>query len=518
MPERPLRARIRALPFLQDAWRFLNQRRSRVYLVGGAVRDLLIKRKLKRDHRGRNQLDLDLAITGDVMTIARKLAKKLGMYFVKLDEEHETVRLVLDTPQDVMSLDIAALRASSIRGDLHLRDFTINALAVDLERVFAPGGGDNVMIIDVTGGCRDLEKRQVRITGLTAFPDDPLRTLRAFRMAAQLDFSVTEDTVAEAGRCAHMLERVSRERVRDELFKIMDNSCSGAHLEAARCCGVLPAALPQANALMLKDWVSRVRSLENVVRAMGTISDMSRYIEEDGDDCLVTGRTRRSLIKLSLLVGCLDGNTVKPVKKLGKSLALARREESSLSEYVGAVRLLVGEESGICPLAQPQLDAIIREPLADVRSEQVARKVFKAFKHAGRPGFVGALLAGVVEYQFLHGLAPGSQPAHGENDEKGSDVSLKAPNVSLKSPNVFLEGVRVLQEFYAGARLFKWRHKVVDGGEIMRRLGIKEGPLVGQIQDVMDEGIALGRFESWVDALEWVRTDYLPRIFDEYSG
>ncbi len=498
MPERPLRARIRALPFLQDAWRFLNQRRSRVYLVGGAVRDLLLKRKSKRDHRGRNQLDLDLAITGDVMTLARKLAKKLGMYFVKLDEEHETVRLVLDTPQDVMSLDIAALRASSIRGDLHLRDFTINALAVDLDRVFASGGGDDVMIIDVTGGCGDVEKRKVRITGLTAFPDDPLRTLRAFRMAAQLGFSVTEDTVTEAGRCAHMLSRVSRERVRDELFKIMDNSLSSAHLEAARRCGVLPAAVPQANARMLKDWVSRVRSLENVVKSMGTISDMSRYIEEDGDHCLVTGRTRRSLIKLSLLAGCLNGNTVKPVRELGKSLALARREESSLSEYVGAVKLLAGGESGICPLAQPDLDSMIREPLTDIRSEQVARKVFRAFKHAGKQGFMGAFLAGVVEYRFLHGLAPGRAPAPGENDEK--------------APSLILRGVRVLQEFYGGARLFRWRHKVVDGGEIMRRLGIVQGPLVGQIQDVMDEGIALGRFDSWVDALEWVRTNYLKTI------
>src|SRR3990172_2359206 len=141
------------------------------YLVGGAVRDLL---------RGVPVHDLDLVLpTGAILT-ARRLADSIGAAFYPLDVERDTARLVLMQPnQPRLVIDIAALRGGDLHNDLHRRDFTINALALNLRQASA--------LIDPLGGAMDLHARRLRACSPTALQEDPVRVVRAVRLAFSLE-------------------------------------------------------------------------------------------------------------------------------------------------------------------------------------------------------------------------------------------------------------------------------------------------------------------------------------------
>ena len=159
-----------------------------VYLVGGAVRDLL---------RGADAVDLDLAVEGDARSVARTLAEPLG----GTAREHERFgTATVQAPE--LAFDLATTRTESydepgalprvteatLGEDLRRRDFTINAMAVAL------GGDDLGHLYDPHGGLADLEAGLIRILHPGSFLDDPTRLLRAVRYETRLGFGMDEDT------------------------------------------------------------------------------------------------------------------------------------------------------------------------------------------------------------------------------------------------------------------------------------------------------------------------------------
>ena len=157
------------------------------WIVGGAVRDALL---------GREVVDMDLAVEpGREESAARAVAKAAGAAAFPLSEEFGTWRVV---PRDeAWHLDVTRLRADSIEADLRLRDFTLNALAIPL-------ADPDAEPIDPTGGLADIQSRVLRVASVEAFADDPLRLLRAARIAGALDLEIEPQTVelarAESGR------------------------------------------------------------------------------------------------------------------------------------------------------------------------------------------------------------------------------------------------------------------------------------------------------------------------------
>src|SRR4051794_26204264 len=168
---------------------------ANVYVVGGAVRDLLL---------GAHPADVDVACL-DPLACARTLRRKV----IRLGrEEHISAYRAIDGEH---AYDFAALLDGAIEPDLGRRDFTINAMAVDL------GTG---ALLDPHGGRRDLEAGLVRMVDAANFDDDPLRMLKAIRMAVRLDFEIDEATVAAIRPRAAALARVAAERVAYELSVI----------------------------------------------------------------------------------------------------------------------------------------------------------------------------------------------------------------------------------------------------------------------------------------------------------
>jgi tRNA nucleotidyltransferase/poly(A) polymerase len=172
-------------------------------MVGGAVRDLCLGRPLK---------DLDLAVQTGALDLARQLASQLGAAFVPLDRERGCARVVL--PEETLELDFADFRAASLADDLAARDFTLNAMAVDLA-----GDGE---VIDPTGGLADLEAKTVRLLGRESLLDDPLRGLRGVRIAAQLGFTLDAASRHLIKDLAPTLARSAAERIRDELLSALE--------------------------------------------------------------------------------------------------------------------------------------------------------------------------------------------------------------------------------------------------------------------------------------------------------
>lgn len=168
-----------------------------VYAVGGAVRDELLGRV-------RAELDLDLVVPTGAVAIARQLANEYRAGFVLLDAERQIARVVFAG----MTVDIAQQDGESIERDLARRDYTLNAIAYDLQ---------TRQTIDPFGGAQDIQHRQIKMISRQNLIDDPLRLLRAYRQGAQLDFEIEASTRQSIQELVPLLTNVAAERVLAEL-------------------------------------------------------------------------------------------------------------------------------------------------------------------------------------------------------------------------------------------------------------------------------------------------------------
>lgn len=189
---------------------------QRVYLVGGAVRDLLLKRP---------NLDLDLVVEGDALALARQLAKgrdgKLVTHphFGTATFSQKAFSLDLVTARSETYAEPAALptvKPGNIQEDLYRRDFSINAMAASVEPARF---GD---LVDPYGGKNDLDRHLVRVLHQRSFKDDPTRVWRAIRYEQRLGFRLEFDTTTQLRRDSAIMDRVSGDRLRHELERILE--------------------------------------------------------------------------------------------------------------------------------------------------------------------------------------------------------------------------------------------------------------------------------------------------------
>ena len=220
-PKRPtdLGDRLRAMPGLERLWPAAASAAddAGVYLVGGAVRDLLL---------GEPSFDIDLAFEGDGIAFAERLAAALGGRMHAHEKFHTAVVLAGDLRVDVASARtehyeypaaLPTVEHSSIRQDLHRRDFTINAMAVSL--LPAEFG----LLFDPYGGEGDLGRGIVRVLHNLSFIEDPTRIFRAIRYQNRYGFDMDGLTRQLARSCVEMglVGDLSGARVRDELLAVL---------------------------------------------------------------------------------------------------------------------------------------------------------------------------------------------------------------------------------------------------------------------------------------------------------
>jgi poly(A) polymerase len=226
--------------------RTFERARHQLYLVGGSVRDARL---------GRRHEDLDLstdATPDQTLALVRPVATAVwtqGARFGTVGAEISGVRMEITTFRteryEEASRHPEVEFASDVVTDLSRRDFTVNAMAVKLPE------GD---FLDPFGGLADLDARLLRtpIDPAASFRDDPLRMLRAYRFASQLEFRVDEGAQAAIRALRGELATVSAERIGDELGKLVVGRAPAAALEQADAVSLIELFLPELVALKLE--------------------------------------------------------------------------------------------------------------------------------------------------------------------------------------------------------------------------------------------------------------------------
>lgn len=203
-----------------------------LYIVGGTVRDYLLKRVSN---------DLDLTVAADPYLCAELLIEEVGGGTVVplARGEEPAVRVVVGSGH----LDFSSFRggATSIEDDLRLRDFTINAMAIDFTPLYE---NQRCILIDPTSGSEDLQQGVVQHLP-AAFVDDPVRLLRGYRFCAGFGFQLAENTREEVALQASRIQAVAVERVCHELQLIFASPRTAMTLEMMAEDGLLPFLLPE---------------------------------------------------------------------------------------------------------------------------------------------------------------------------------------------------------------------------------------------------------------------------------
>jgi tRNA nucleotidyltransferase (CCA-adding enzyme) len=210
------------LSLLRQASELAQEMNYPLYVVGGFVRDLLL---------GAPTLDMDLVVEGDAIQLARRLGRRAGIR-TRSHKQFGTAKIVLEGREaefGISALDFATARLefyahsaalpeverSSIKADLHRRDFTINTLAIRLD------SGHYGQLLDFYGGEQDLNDGLIRVLHSLSFIEDPTRIMRAARFEQRLEFTIESRTAELIDNALPMLTRVTGERIRHELYLIL---------------------------------------------------------------------------------------------------------------------------------------------------------------------------------------------------------------------------------------------------------------------------------------------------------
>lgn len=206
------------------------------FLVGGTVRDLL---------SGQTIRDYDIVIKHDAADLAMIFASEVSASFVILDEKFGIIRVA----KNGEFIDICAMKGESIEDDLSQRDFTINAMALNLKAYKTLTGSEEAIlarhVIDPFNGLKDLRFKIIRMVSEDNLVQDPLRLLRAYRFASMLDFSIHIYTSKAIRKHAHKISGVSVERISEELRHILKVNFSSKTIYDMQNSGLLLGIFPE---------------------------------------------------------------------------------------------------------------------------------------------------------------------------------------------------------------------------------------------------------------------------------
>ena len=460
-------------PQLSPVEEALKTRRRRVFLVGGALRDYYLNRACR---------DFDFAVDRGAIALARHLARAIKGTFVVLDREHNSARVVKKMQGEVWTFDLTDWRAGTIKKDLSLRDFTINTLAVDIAQLRA-----RYAILEIQGARRDLKARRVRMVYGRVFKDDPLRLLRAFTLRATLGFTIEGKTVAQIKKDAHLIPTVAMERIRDEIFKILDSPRAYTILSEMDKIGLLFYVLPQLSVMVgipqggyhhLDVWhhsLETVRQLENVVR-MNDNERMKAYLQE----AVGAGHTRGALLKMAALL-----------HDIGKPET--RRQEASRMIFHGHEH--AGER--ITRLAAKHLKLSVKERFF----------LEDAVRMHLRPGYLSNFKRPSEKAIFRY-LRDTKDQAPGLAVLSLADQAATCGILTVASKHKHHAKIcHMLIDRYFKIKDEPHRERLLTGHDLIKVLKLKPSPLFGKILLSVEEAAALGKIKTKEEALRLARSN-----------
>ena len=463
------------------------------FLVGGAVRDCLLRLLAGQRPAGApvGSYDLDLLVPAGGVRLARRLADALGAAFYPLDPPRDVGRIVFrpHAESGPRVVDVASFQGATLWADLGGRDFTVNAMALEVTR-------QPLVLIDPLGGLDDLRAGRLRAASEGALLDDAVRTLRAVRLRAQFGFEIETRTLSLIRTAADRLSQVSAERVRDELVKILSLPDSAGSLRLMDSLGLLCVVLPELS--LLKGLAQLPRNEDGFEHTLQVVGALERLLPLDGaadhprlpfsdqvaqhvTGVAAGGHSRRLLLTLAAWL-----------HDIGKPATFSQSADGTIHflehEAVGAgLARAALERLRFSRQAAHWVETIVRDhgrPLSLAREPSLSRRaIHRFFRDAGEAGVEVALLA-------LANHLP----------------IVAAAWSDANSGSVLETTTELLRAYFVGRDEVIAPPILLSGGEIVRRFGLPPGPAIGELLRELTEAQAAGEVATYAHAQEWVRT------------
>jgi putative nucleotidyltransferase with HDIG domain len=468
------------------------------YLVGGALRDALLKRPFK---------DIDLAVppSADFGARLRRLAKKLGAAAFPLDADSQVWRLT-QRGAPFAQLDLMPFVGGSLATDLARRDFTINALALRLtdklkftarkDKTFTckpPRGG----VADLHGGLKDLAARQVRPVAGNIFTEDPVRLLRAFRIAAALGFSLAPETLKAVKAQAGLIKTTAPERVREELMRLLESPVSSKWLGALHKYGLLTAVFPDlaAQETCATGYYGKGGVLTHTLRVVARLDHLfehlDAYLPEHKKVAALLPEPR--LFKLAALLH----DIAKPPKA---AMVKGRLRFFGHEEY-GAV--MAEKVMGDLRFSREEIRVVSKIIGSHLRPGNLAandiisdRAMFRFFRTLGEQTAALLLLCWADHASYVSEEQLRKMKGRLRSEPKPLPAGL--PYNSPKKTLRYMQVLNQLFTVYIKKNMQSRAARLVDGNDVLKVLKIPEGPRVGELL----EKVHLLQFEGKVKTRE----------------
>ncbi len=488
-----------ALLLLTRVSHFLIEQGLKSYLVGGFVRDVLL---------GRDTADIDIAVAGDALEIAPKLASAVSGRCVPLDEVNRVARVILTNEASTRGrweLDLSTLKGN-IEQDLAQRDFTVDAMAIDLGKIVEPrfpynSGKEpiNIQLIDPFGGWNDLDQGVIRTVSKTAFESDAARLLRAARLAAELGFTIDKETEALIRQHCHLVVNVAGERIREELLRLLAIPQAGQLLPYLDELGLVTATIPELNqAKNVKQpkehfWDVFDHSIQTVVavdfllheggweyadKEVLAVTPWSAALAEHFDHEVSHGSTRRLLLKLAALLHDIAKPQTKAIDERGRVRFLGHAKEGA------AIAVSILERLRFSGKEVKLVEIMVRHHLRPGQMSNNGlpshRAIYRYFRDAEEAG---------IDILFL---------------SLADHLAARGPHLKLAGWQEHAQTVEyVLTQRFQEETLVA-PPKLIDGHDLINILGMSPGPKIGGFLEAVREAQAAGELATREEALSYI--------------
>lgn len=460
------------------------------FVVGGYVRDALLARP---------GADVDLAVPNADQSLARDLAGHLDGRLVLLDAQQRVFRIVVhaeapDGAPQTWHVDISALEGD-VDADLARRDFTVNAIAVPVAD--AAASPSDWRLIDPFHGQTDLATGLLRAIGPDAIASDPVRGLRAVRLAAQLGFAIDDDTQRLIAHAAPSLTEAAPERVRDELLAILAEPGVLDHLTLLDRLGHLDAVFPELTPArgvsqpVEHHWDVFDHSLQAAAMAERVLDPAFRAHDEAGrcipwepwlDDHfaqeLSDGHPRSTWLKLAGLLHDVAKPQTKRTEPSGRVRFLGHTTlGAEMTE--GLLQRLRVSNRGVRAL-HAMVDAHLRpSQLAQKGEVPTSRALYRFFREL-EDDAVDTLYLSLADFLAARGPDLPLDEWQGHCDRVAYALQHRTPQAAPQAP------------------------RLLDGHDLMRCFSLQPGPRFRPLLEMVREAQATGAVSTRADALALV--------------
>lgn len=462
---------------------YLSKQNFETYIIGGFVRDLVL---------GKTSKDIDFVIVGeDQIKLSEELASKFNGKSILLDKETKTVRLVIfEDDCKNYSFDFTGVESTSLEEDFKRRDFTINALAINLK--------NRSEVIDKFGGLVDLKEKKIKPISLKNLTDDPLRFLRAFRFASAISGEIDEKILEYIKlNLSSFNDSVAIERVMVEFWKILDNKDSYKYIKQCSEVGLLEKIFPELTPCKkvpendfhhLGLYDHSIHLLETYESNFSKIPDWAKeeLRKPFGDAASPTNNAIAKFGSIFHDVGKPDTWEIKKVDggekhtfighdKLGAEITKKLCERLKLSNAISKTSASLVRYH-LRPFQLSQHGAQITN-----------RALFRFFRDVGDDMPLLLILA-LADHHAT--LGPKATKEHVE----GGEILILS---------LFDEYKKHKEKEEEKAK----RPKLLNGNDVMEITGLSASPKLGDLMKGLDEAISIGEIQTKEEAVSWIKNN-----------